>query len=207
MLLLNCFDYWLERYQTLLVGVGAVIVAFQQAKLMRGQQKIMQDQIKQSKDLAMLKADKALSSINQMVGDFIGCGNHQETGTRHLRFNYFWWDPAHLKVVKIPDGNWNDEDVVVSVASAFPLYTEDVRAMLQSFKKLVAVRDEAETSPFPNITLDWSEWPDPETHERKGVFDAALNDLFARSNRVSPLYFRNRTLRDPNERFVPPPER
>jgi hypothetical protein len=131
--LLSCFDYWLERYQTLLVGAGAIYVAAQQVKLMKTQEAIVAKQQDISEAQAKASVYDALSTIATL---------HALSASRSALSVGTW------SVNGVPEAQIRTVSGDV-VAIAFPDRVEDILAAMSAAQSLNAIYQRYVAEPWP----------------------------------------------------------
>lgn len=144
-----CFEFWLNRYQTLFTGIAAILVgiiaariAVSQASIARQQVVIMAEQQAQTKALATLKLDDALRTLQ---------------APHHMIFEGRIGDPdlwgvnsAALLRFKLP---YSVEELAAAAAIAFPARTAELTSLFRSAVALDAAYEDHNSDPWYPVGL------------------------------------------------------
>lgn len=163
----GALDYWLARYQTLIVGLFAIGIAFRQMRIARSQaainreQKKMNDQIQeQEAAIARLSCDQLLVKCMQAFQNAKERGNQTSNGQMQ-----FMWEPQTVLVaLDVPD--WDEGAVAKQAVSAYGDDAPRFMALLGAVSEVKRIAELFQKNPWTIEDRDAS------------LSNSALNGLF-----------------------------
>ena len=176
----ECGDFWLNRYQTLLVGLLAVFIAIRQVEIAKTQARTMTDQASQAKSFALIRVDEALLPLMRLLS-MVTPG--EETGKDADGWSQFVWDPVfNLPLVAKTPMDWDDASLAEAATRAFPKQAPTFVQLVKAARTLKGISTQYEAAPW-----DRHGPPEDRKPEMDAKTDAAFNTFFKYGNLCGPM--------------------
>jgi hypothetical protein len=167
-------DYWAERYQTLLIGVLAIVVAWRQTTIMKlqtdimdTQEKLVSTQNEQQIQIAMLSLDHALVTMERLLMEMISAATHQEVGRDADGGGIFTWAPSLLpRYIYDFTVDWDQSQAALAVAQRFPEYLDDFHKAVTALADLKDLGERHKAKPWEDYDAELH----PEANEPFNAF-------------------------------------
>lgn len=184
-----CFEQWLYRYQSLLVGLIAVYVAIAQLFIARSQTRIARELAaitKASKErdriAASITIDEMLLNLRQVLNDVLSgpylshVAQEMDSNTGFMRFSF---EPVTLKAAAGLPAAINVDHLSALALEAFPKSALDLSNLFRAARDLKEFADEYEKKP-------WSR-EDRDAVLKILKMEGAFNRFFVFSNKTSSV--------------------
>lgn len=162
----------------------------------------MADQKKTDGEIALLQIDSVLQRIVALASRLMWDASHTKVGTDPDGEAIWDFGPHAVTFVNEVDGDFSDQNIVASVAAAYPKYAPFALAAVEAFREWQDLASEYAKDPFADRVMPGVPWQDVATKPLKDKIDVVLNKFHKSAGRLNAILPHARHVRDPNELFA-----